>query len=163
MRLITFTERDSTRIGLLTDAGIIDLSRLVPDLPSDMLAFLEGGDPCMQAAQEVSDAATHYRLADVKLECPIPRPPMILAIGINYKAHAEESGAALPQVPLVFTKQQTCANGPYDDVHRPPESDLLDYEGELGVVIGKRCRRVKRELEFSFQLLTARKTSSVFL
>ena len=62
----------------------------------------------------------------------------------NYRLHAEETRSALPKVPLVFTKQQTCASGPFDDIHAPPESALLDYEGELGIVIGKKCRRVKK-------------------
>ena len=145
MRLVTFTENNTTRIGLLKDSGVIDLSQAAPSLPTDMLAFLEGGDDAMKAAQDASTLDAHFDSEAVRLECPIPTPPMILAIGLNYRAHAEESGADLPKVPLVFTKQQTCANGPFDDVYAPPESALLDYEGELGIVIGKRCRRVKKE------------------
>lgn len=144
MRLVTFTENNNTRIGLLKDSGVIDLSQAAPSLPTNMLAFLEGGDDAMQAAQDASTLEAHFDSEAVRLECPIPTPPMILAIGLNYRAHAEESGADLPKVPLVFTKQQTCANGPFDDVYAPPESALLDYEGELGIVIGKRCRRVKK-------------------
>jgi 2-keto-4-pentenoate hydratase/2-oxohepta-3-ene-1,7-dioic acid hydratase in catechol pathway len=145
MRLVTFTENNTTRIGLLKDSGVIDLSQAAPSLPTDMLSFLEGGDDAMKAAQDASTLDAHFDSEAVRLECPIPTPPMILAIGLNYRAHAEESGADLPKVPLVFTKQQTCANGPFDDVYAPPESALLDYEGELGIVIGKRCRRVKKE------------------
>lgn len=145
MRLVTFTENNNTRIGLLKDSGVIDLSQAAPSLPTNMLAFLECGDDAMKAAQDASTLDAHFDSAAVRLECPIPTPPMILAIGLNYRAHAEESGADLPKVPLVFTKQQTCANGPFDDVYAPPESALLDYEGELGIVIGKRCRRVKKE------------------
>ena len=144
MRLVTFTENNNTRIGLLGDDGIVDLSQADASLPTDMIGFLKGGDDYIAKAGAV-DAAAHYSLDQVKLECPIPRPPMILAIGLNYKLHAEESGAALPKVPLVFTKQQTCANGPFDPFHKPAESDLLDYEGELGIVIGKECRRVSKE------------------
>jgi len=145
MRLVTFTENNTTRIGLLKDSGVIDLSQAAPSLPTDMLSFLEGGGDAMKAAQDASTLDAHFDSEAVRLECPIPTPPMILAIGLNYRAHAEESGADLPKVPLVFTKQQTCANGPFDDVYAPPESALLDYEGELGIVIGKRCRRVKKE------------------
>jgi 2-keto-4-pentenoate hydratase/2-oxohepta-3-ene-1,7-dioic acid hydratase in catechol pathway len=125
--------------------GVIDLSQADASLPTDMIAFLQGGDATMARARAASDSDAHYGLDQVTLESPIPTPPMILAIGLNYRAHAEESGAALPKVPLVFTKQQTCANSPYGDVHKPAESDLLDYEGELGIVIGKKCRRVKKE------------------
>lgn len=145
MRLVTFTQNNSTRIGLLAADGVIDLSQAAPGLPTDMLGFLQAGDEAMATAREAATMSPHYALADVRLNCPIPTPPMILAIGLNYRLHAEESGVALPKVPLVFTKQQTCANGPYDPVWAPPESPMLDYEGELGIVIGKRCRRVRKE------------------
>lgn len=145
MQLVTFTQNKNTRIGLRKDNDIIDLSQVAPELPSDMLSFLEGGDNTMQAAQAVQNSDTHYAVSDVNLECPITVPPMILAIGLNYRAHAEESGMDLPKVPMVFTKQQTCANGPFDDIYAPPESEQIDYEGELGVVIGKKCRRVRKE------------------
>lgn len=145
MRLISFTTQGKTRIGLLDESGVIDLSQAAPDLPNEMIAFLSAGSQALTRATQASKSEPHYSLTEVKIESPVLTPPMILAIGLNYRAHAEETGADIPQVPLVFTKQQTCANGPYDDVYRPPESDLLDYEGELGIVIGKRCRRVKKE------------------
>ncbi|MCY4530779.1 MAG: fumarylacetoacetate hydrolase family protein [Gammaproteobacteria bacterium] len=145
MKLVTFIENSISRIGILKDDGVIDLSRAAPDLATDMLTFLEGGDAAMEKAAGVADSDIHYAANEIQLECPISKPPMILAIGLNYRAHAEETGSKLPEVPLVFTKQQTCANGPFDDIYAPPESKLLDYEGELGVVIGKRCRRVRRE------------------
>ena len=73
------------------------------------------------------------------------RPPKILAIGLNYQAHAEESNMDIPKYPVVFTKQATSANGPYAPIHSPQETKMLDYEGELGIVIGKRCRRVSKD------------------
>ncbi len=145
MKLVTFIENNISRIGILKDDGVIDLSRAAPDLATDMLTFLEGEDAAMGKAAGVADSDIHYAANEIQLKCPISKPPMILAIGLNYRAHAEETGSKLPEVPLVFTKQQTCANGPFDDIYAPPESKLLDYEGELGVVIGKRCRRVRRE------------------
>ncbi len=144
MKLVTFIENSISRIGILKDDGVIDLSRAAPDLTTDMLTFLEEGDAAMEKAAGVADSDIHYATNEIQLKCPISKPPMILAIGLNYRAHAEETGSKLPEVPLVFTKQQTCANGPFDDIYAPPESKLLDYEGELGVVIGKRCRRVRR-------------------
>ena len=149
MKLVTFTESGKSRIGLLTsnqqqEEGLIDLSQSAPELPNDMLAFLEAGDAAMDEARNQIGAAPHYALADVTLEAPIKRPPKILAIGLNYRAHAMESNMEIPKKPVVFTKQATSAHGPYAPVHSPAETKMLDYEGELGLVIGKRCRRVSQ-------------------
>tara|TARA_B000000557_G_scaffold255991_1_gene247683 strand:+ start:139 stop:1011 length:873 start_codon:yes stop_codon:yes gene_type:complete len=145
MRLISFTESLNTRIGLLRGDHIIDLSQVAPSLPSDMLSFLEAGDGAMLQAAKYTSASGHYSALDVVIEAPLARPPKILAIGLNYRAHAEESNMDIPKHPMVFTKQATSANGPYAPIHSPPETQMLDYEGELGVVIGKRCRRVSKQ------------------
>ena len=145
MRLISFTESLNTRIGLLQGDHIIDLSQVAPSLPSDMLSFLEAGDGAMLQAAKYTSASGHYSAVDVVIEAPLARPPKILAIGLNYRAHAEESNMDIPKHPMVFTKQATSANGPYAPIHSPPETQMLDYEGELGVVIGKRCRRVSKQ------------------
>ncbi len=145
MRLISFTESANTRIGLLQGEHIIDLSRVAPSLPSDMLSFLEAGDDAMLQAAQHTNASGHYSALDVAIEAPLKRPPKILAIGLNYRAHAEESNMDIPKHPMVFTKQSTSANGPFAPIHSPTETQMLDYEGELGVVIGKRCRRVSKQ------------------
>ena len=145
MRLISFTESLNTRIGLLQGDHIIDLSQVAPSLPSDMLSFLEAGDGAMLQAAKYTSASGHYSALDVVIEAPLARRPKILAIGLNYRAHAEESNMDIPKHPMVFTKQATSANGPYAPIHSPPETQMLDYEGELGVVIGKRCRRVSKQ------------------
>ena len=145
MRLISFTESSNTRIGLLQGDHIIDLSQVAPSLPSDMLSFLEAGDGAMLQAAKYTSASGHYSALDVVIEAPLARPPKILAIGLNYRAHAEESNMDIPKHPMVFTKQATSANGPYAPIHSPPETQMLDYEGELGVVIRKRCRRVSKQ------------------
>jgi len=91
----------------------------------------------------------YFALADVKLEAPINDPQKYLAIGMNYKAHAEESaraGVPVPKTQLWFNKQVSCITGPYDDVEIPAAApDQVDYEAEMGFVIGKRCRGVSRE------------------
>ena len=145
MRLISFTESANTRIGLLQGEHIIDLSRVAPSLPNDMLSFLEAGDGAMLQAAQHTNASGHYSALDVAIEAPLKRPPKILAIGLNYRAHAEESNMDIPKHPMVFTKQSTSANGPFAPIHSPTETQMLDYEGELGVVIGKRCRRVSKQ------------------
>jgi len=76
------------------------------------------------------------------LLAPIPRPPKFLAIGLNYMDHIKETGIEAPAFPVFFNKQTTCVIGPGEAIHRPRVSTLLDYEGELGIVIGRRCRHV---------------------
>jgi len=84
------------------------------------------------------------------LLAPIFRPPKIIAIGLNYADHLEEVRAAgremeTPVVPMIFNKQSLSATGPYEDIHDPKVSEMLDFEGELTFVIGKKCRHVPKE------------------
>jgi 2-keto-4-pentenoate hydratase/2-oxohepta-3-ene-1,7-dioic acid hydratase in catechol pathway len=146
MKLITFTHRGSTRIGVLVGDEVVDLQAAAPALPTEMVALLAAGEPAMETARATL-AATDPRLslADVHLESPILRPPKILAVGLNYADHVAESGLDTPKHPMIFNKQSTSAHPPYDPFHLPRASAALDYEGELAVVIGKRCRHVPRE------------------
>ena len=143
MRLVTFTQADRTRIGLQNDNGIVDLTSRDSALPANMIDLLNQGPVSPLAAHENADA--DYALNDVKLESPVLRPGKILAIGLNYRAHAEESNMEIPKNPIVFTKQNTSINGPYDPVHKAAQVRMLDYEGELAIVIGKRCRYVPKD------------------
>ena len=146
MRLVTFTQGGSTRIGLLQqDESIVDLSQAAPSLPKEMLAFVEAGESALSEAAKAGSSEAHFSMSEVRLESVILRPPKIIGIGLNYKAHAEESNMDLPETPLVFTKQSTSATGPYAPIHWSEEGKVMDYEGELGIVIGKRCRRVPKE------------------
>ncbi|MSR61966.1 MAG: FAA hydrolase family protein [Planctomycetes bacterium] len=79
---------------------------------------------------------------DVQLLAPVPRPGKILCIGLNYKDHAAESNSALPERPLLFSKFPTCVTAPGGTIRIPRGSANVDYEAELGVVIGKRASRV---------------------
>jgi 2-keto-4-pentenoate hydratase/2-oxohepta-3-ene-1,7-dioic acid hydratase in catechol pathway len=85
-----------------------------------------------------------YRLDEVRLLAPVI-PRKFLAIGLNYADHIAESDMQAPEFPVFFNKQVTCVVGPGDDVHMPRVSSLLDYEGELAIVVGERCRHVPEE------------------
>ncbi len=149
MKLATFTQRDSTRdstqIGVVDGTDIVDLSAAAPALPSEMVAFLEAGPPALQAAHDAISGRHRIPLDEVRLEAPIARPPKFLAVGLNYADHVAESGMETPAHPTIFNKQSTCVTGPTDPVHVPRASHVLDYEGELGFVIGRRCRHVTRD------------------
>ena len=142
MKLATFTHDGHTRIGRAEGEMLVDLSTS-SGLPTEMSALLAAGDAAM--AKAASATGTQISLAEVELMAPVLRPPKILAIGLNYNDHIEETGLATPEFPMFFNKQSTSANGPYSQWHMPKVSDKLDYEGELGFIIGKRCRHVPKE------------------
>src|SRR5262249_44134902 len=146
MNLAPFPHRGTTRIGVVAGDAIVDLAAAAPALPREMPAFLAAGrDALAQAEAAVTRGTGRLPLAEVHLEAPVPRPPKFLAIGLNYADHIAESGAERPAIPLFFNKQSTCVIGPSDAIPRPRVSQLLDYERELGFVIGRRCRHVPRE------------------
>ncbi len=144
MRLITFTESGRARVGILTADGVIDLSIACPSLPTEMLALIEAGPSAIALATSVCEHTPQFSLNAVTFKPVITRPPKVIAIGLNYRAHAVESNMAIPEVPLVFTKQSTSVTGAYDPIYWSKDSQALDYEGELALVIGRNCRRVKR-------------------
>ena len=149
MKLVTFSCRGRTSIGKVIDNLVIDLPASDPALPACMRALLAGGPAVMARVRSVEAAqAVTYALAEVRLEAPVPDAGKYMAIGMNYHAHAEEArqaGVAVPDSQVWFNKQVSCINGPFDPVHMPRVSDKLDYEAELGVVIGRRCRHVPKE------------------
>ena len=146
MKLATFTHAGVTRVGVVVDDEIVDLAAAAPDLPREMTAFLAAGTAAGERARAAAArGAARLPLASVRLEAPVLRPPKFVAIGLNYADHCAESGQAVPDLPLFFNKQSTCVTGPYDPIHLPRVSPLLDYEGELALVVGRHCRHVPRE------------------
>lgn len=143
MKVARFTEGGHTRLGIVTaDTGeIIDVGGADPSLPTDVGVLLAGDG--LAAAARTAGSAPRLALTVVKLEAPIAQPPTFLAIGLNYADHVAESGMPKPVAPVVFNKQVTCVVGPGDGIEVPAVApDWVDYEGELGIVIGTRCRGV---------------------
>ena len=146
MKLCTFLRDGVPLVGVVTDDGIVDLSESAPELPPEMAALLAAGEPALRrAAAAASAARARIPLDSVRLAPPILRPPKFLAVGLNYADHVAEAGLETPKLPTIFNKQSTCVAGPTDPVHMPHVSSALDYEGELGFVVGRRCRHVPRE------------------
>lgn len=99
----------------------------------------------IQETRDAARSADKKKLSDVSLIQPVPRPGKILALALNYHAHAAETGREPPKVQKWFVKQATAANRPYGSVDLPAVSDALDYEAELVVVIGKYARHLAEE------------------
>jgi 2-keto-4-pentenoate hydratase/2-oxohepta-3-ene-1,7-dioic acid hydratase in catechol pathway len=151
MKLARFAVRGTTSVGLVVGDRVVPLTALVPGAPESMRAVLAAGPGLLQKIAsalrqaDVASPAVSMPLASVRLLAPITDPQKYLAIGMNYQDHADEAAAAgisTPKNQLWFNKQVSCITGPFDLVHKPRVSQKVDYEAELGVVIGVRCRYV---------------------
>ncbi len=145
MKLASFTTADNTspRVGVVVGDEIVDLASC-GDFPVDMKSLLAAGIDTA-AIEAALDAGERLPLANVTLTAPVTNPGKILAIGLNYGDHIEETGSEAPKHQVWFNKQHNCTNGPYEGINLPIASDKLDYEAELCLVIGKRCKHVPRE------------------
>lgn len=146
MKLARFTVDGRTTIGVVHGDQVIAISKLDPSAPSTIRELLAAGVAGRRRIVEaLRDAPAGHTLASVRLEAPIPDAQKYLAIGMNYHDHAEEAaraGVPVPKNQLWFNKQVSCITGPYDPIYKPRVSEKMDYEAEMGVVIGRRCRYV---------------------
>ena len=145
MKLVTYMAAAGPRLGAVVDGGIVDVSRHVAGPPGDMVALIRQWNTLRPRLEQAVAGRPEQPLASIRLRSPILRPGKILAIGLNYLDHIEETGAQRPAYPTFFAKMPTAANGPFDPVEFPSVSQDLDYEAELVVVIGRRCRHVPRD------------------
>ena len=157
MKLVTFILKEDPniiRIGAIDNKKIIDFH--LSSLPDDMISFINLGKDGLNQAKKLIDSSNNsYNFEEIIIKAPIKMPNKILAVGLNYKKHVDEAKEVTghhsqnvelqEQYPNIFNKQNSSVNDPYGDVHRPNESDWLDYEGELGIIIGKECRHVSYE------------------
>lgn len=141
MKLCRFaTAGGDAALGIVEGEEVIDLSST--DAPAEPARALEAIGSAKLAA--LATNAPRLSLADVELLAPAS-PRKYLAIALNYRDHIEEMGMEAPEVPVFFNKQVSCVVGPGADIHMPKVSTFLDYEAELALVIGKRCRHVSVE------------------
>lgn len=165
MKLVSFLlERDPLpRFGALLpgELELLDFGSPAAELPQprEHLAWFDLEGEHLPRARELqaralSEAPLLARLrsagvvlprAAVRLLAPVPRPSKFLCIGLNYRDHALEQGAKLPERPLFFSKLPTSVAAPGQAIEIPPGSEKVDFEAELGFVIGRRCRRVREE------------------
>jgi 2-keto-4-pentenoate hydratase/2-oxohepta-3-ene-1,7-dioic acid hydratase in catechol pathway len=145
MRLASYHADSGVRAGVVVDDHIVDLAAADPSLDADWIELLERGDDCLEQVRRIADSGDNrIPLENVRLAAPV-RPRKFFAIGLNYADHVAESGLDTPEHLTVFMKAPTSVTGPYDPIERPVVSQWLDYEGELGFVIGRRCKHVRAE------------------
>jgi len=165
VKLVTYRSGDALRLGALDDArGVLDLCKAAQSLvgkslPDTLRGLIEAGDGALATAREALEAARNkpeglwQALGETKLATPLPGARKnIFCVGQNYKLHIEEMARAMnrelkyPPVPTFFTKPPTTIVGPEDNVERHAKhTEKLDYEVELGVVIGKRGRNFSKD------------------
>jgi len=141
MKLARFEIAGQTDIGIVEDEGVTSLSAAGCQFP-DVLAVIAGGEEALRQIRDLTGAtAPHHRLEDVRLLAPL-RPGKYLAIGMNYREHVAEMGhGGPPPHQYWFNKQTSCITGPFDPID-PGVSEMVDWEVELGVVIGKKAKHV---------------------
>src|SRR5579872_6025829 len=142
MRFATIATPAGPRAAVYHDQAYIDLHASDAELPANVRALLAGGRKYVNAVADLTEQpkAVRYPADSVKLLPPIPDPQKIVCVGLNYRDHAEESGAPLPKEPVLFSKFTTALTGHEDAILLPPVSSEVDYEAELVIVIGRRGR-----------------------
>lgn len=144
MKLLRFEKDGRPQLGVFHGEAIIPLNALREEFPT-MLSIIDGGTRALDRVRTLVAASREVvPLSSVRLLAPIERPGKYLAIGMNYKKHVEEAarlGVPAPKQQLWFNKQTSCIAGPFDDID-PGVTESLDYEVELGAVIGKTAKRV---------------------
>lgn len=145
MKLATFETGGAQRVAIVAGDGLIDLSQAAPGLPRDMIGLIAAWADLEPQVRGLATAKPHFNLADVHLLAPVPRPPKILAIGLNYADHIAETGLPTPERQTWFSKLSNAVNGPYDPIRIPKVSNDVDYEAEFVAIIGRNCRHVAKE------------------
>lgn len=144
MRLITFSSDDGPRAGVVTDDGILDAWEVLDHPTRSSLRELIAEDRLGELAERVAAGtpAKPLEAGSVSVLAPIPDPDKIICIGLNYKAHAEETGKDLPKEPIIFGKYRNALTADGQTVTLPAASAKVDYEAEVAVVIGRRAKEV---------------------
>ena len=142
MRFVTFQRYEYAEAGVLIGEEIASLKTAGFD---SVLAVIGGGADALDAVGRWAQNPPWgdvVKARDVRLHAPIPRPPKIICVGLNYRDHAIESGMEIPNVPTIFAKFPTAVIGPGDPIVLPKNSSKPDYEAEFAFVIGKRGRHI---------------------
>jgi len=154
MKLARFLHSHRESWGVLTDDDVLSLPTLADSLkvlvPNTLDALISLDTESLRLIEKLKRDATQaeiekatLKLSDVQILAPLPSPPKIVCLGLNYRDHAAEQGASLPDEPLIFMKPRTAIIGPDQPIVKPSFVRELDYEAELAIVIGRRGKDIK--------------------
>lgn len=146
MKIVRYEDKGVVKLGAVSGQGVVELTRRFSSLADSAIDLIRQW-PNLRGDVEktVADDAADVALTDVRLLAPIARPGKIMAIGLNYADHVRETGQKMPPHQIWFTKAVTAINGPFDPIELPIASAQVDYEAELVVIIGRRCKHVPKE------------------
>ena len=148
MKLLSFHADDGVRLGVLTEAGVIDVRRAADDAgtpaPSSIREVIAGGpDTADQVERLVAEGRGEpIEEAGLRFAPAVPDPDKIICVGANYRKHADEAGIAIPEFPIYFPKYRNSLSAHRDDVALPNITQRGDYEVELVAVVGRETRNV---------------------
>lgn len=160
MKIVTFEWQGTYRLGVAKEQGVIDVQAAFakvaadPATPVTVQQLLEGGAPARLALQALADRAlapgqdhASYLLEEAQLTLGpcVTAPGKIICVGLNYRRHAEETNAPIPQSPILFNKFSNALAAHGEDVPLPRTSEKVDYEAELAIVISRKAKYVSRE------------------
>jgi 2-keto-4-pentenoate hydratase/2-oxohepta-3-ene-1,7-dioic acid hydratase in catechol pathway len=162
LKLLTFHRNNILQLGIRTEAGVIDVAQASEGhegIPLTMDTAIRGGAEAMKALQGLAEQPAANRLLNEQDLQPGPcvgTPEKLICIGLNYNRHARETGMAVPEVPVLFSKFNNTLAETGEPIPLPDNAVQYDYEVELGVVIGKEARyvRVDRALDYVFGYFT---------
>ncbi|MDX2203710.1 MAG: fumarylacetoacetate hydrolase family protein [Hyphomicrobiaceae bacterium] len=156
MKLMMFSQGGGApRLGVVTDKGVVDVATVDPGAPGSIQALIAAGAPGLAAvkaaAAKAAPSAVHA-LGALKVALPIAQPPKFICVGLNYLEHAKEGGHPPPTYPSFFARYDSSLVAHGEPVIRPRQSEQLDYECELTIVIGTGGRHIPeaRALEHVF-------------
>ena len=132
MKFLKFKYDDEIKTGYISEDKVIELQ-------GDILDYFNADNHKIE-----EDIVKSHSVDDIEITKPV-NPSKVICVGLNYKDHADELEMALPDHPIIFIKPPSAVIGPDENIVNPPESKQVDYEAELGVVIGKDCRRVSAD------------------
>jgi 2-keto-4-pentenoate hydratase/2-oxohepta-3-ene-1,7-dioic acid hydratase in catechol pathway len=165
MYLLNFVTDQGIRLGVKTEQGVVDVAAAGNDqLPTTMEALIAGGPAARSAlsafiakASQQTGAKWLLAEADLKLSYAVPKPEKLLCVGLNYRRHAAETGMAIPETPVLFSKFNNALAAPNEPVPLPDSVEKYDYEVELVVVLGKQAHYVSEAdaLSYVFGYCTA--------
>lgn len=161
MITVSFYKQDGIALGVRTERGILDVqaaaSRFTEwtDAPVTIEALIDGGDKSRQLLDKLTDAAYQdeslfLQEEELELAPVVPKPSKIVCVGLNYRKHADECNLPYPTTPILFSKFANALAGHGENVPLPKESEKIDYEAELAIVIGKRASNVTEEDALSY-------------
>lgn len=160
MKLLTFIHNDLYRLGVKTDEGVLDIQSALSlvgseePIPTTIHELLDGGDKALAALRDYivqvrqSETATRSCVLEesaIRLGPCVTHPNKIICVGLNYRKHAEETNAPIPEYPILFNKFNNTLAGADEAIPLPRVSEKVDYEAELVIVIGKKAKDVSKE------------------